>query len=78
MYNIYFLPYCVVDMHCVTIKKPSFYALDASGCGVPRGTLSTIEWSGYQIIQYMLQRNNSSTQCLFTVRLIALNKNIEL
>lgn len=82
MYNIYFLPYCVFDMHCVTIKKPSFHALDASGCGGgagPRYPLSTVEWSVYeQIIQYMLPSNKSSLQRFFTVRLIALNKNIEL
>lgn len=84
MYNIYFLPYCVLDMHCVTIKKPSFHALGASDARrpLPRRLRRGPKYGRSVTTNNTEPRRHGARggaeSSLFTIRLIALNKNIEL
>lgn len=73
-------------MHCVTIKKPSFHALCiriwCNTCSI--GTFpkycstQAIKDKLINIHCYNVTKKNRHHNIFFTVRLIALNKNIEL
>lgn len=68
-------------MHCVTIKKPSFHALMHPDVLTGSHAIFDTFYKYGRVkrlrTKYTLQRNKSY-HYIFTVRLIALNKNIEL